>query len=333
MLYGITGSPDRIEVPAKNSDGTIDNLSSKEIVSLVPNFWLKWECKGTTKPEHLSNVSKKKHKLNYPRLSKALESKTEFTEQEWKKFGIDPHLKIRRYHYITVHEQNGKRGKWYYQPIDPGKFGNGMIDEDHEEGMRLSDFKWDPSSVDARLSYSQVLALRLYTTAFYKSINTDLRGQILQTDSGKHQQLKRGAVQFPVTTLVLADAIAKLRVRNANDSQYTRNNYLWRGMRDLTFSSDKLVGTEHAAMSTTADLKVALRYSAPGEGHKSILLQIRADNPMKLGADLSYLSAFPREKEFLYPPLTYLDEESRYKVTVDDDVFQVFVVTPTYPSS
>ena len=28
---------------------------------------------------------------------------------------------------------------------------------------------------------------------------------------------------------------------------------------------------------------------------------------MQVGADLSYCSAFPEEKEFLYPPLTYLE--------------------------
>ena len=29
-------------------------------------------------------------------------------------------------------------------------------------------------------------------------------------------------------------------------------------------------------------------------------------DPLSMGSDISWLSAFPNEKEFLYPPLTFL---------------------------
>lgn len=59
-------------------------------------------------------------------------------------------------------------------------------------------------------------------------------------------------------------------------------------------------------MSTTADLKIALKYSQGEVDSESLLLWLRTDNFMDRGVDLSWLSAFPHEKEYLYPPLTYL---------------------------
>ena len=35
---------------------------------------------------------------------------------------------------------------------------------------------------------------------------------------------------------------------------------------------------------------------------------------MNRGADVSFLSAFPNEKEYLYPPLTYLKPTGRKEV-------------------
>ena len=57
-------------------------------------------------------------------------------------------------------------------------------------------------------------------------------------------------------------------------------------------------------MSTTNDLKVAIRYGATGDN--CILLKLRTRSSMERGADLTYLSAFPGEREFLFKPLTFL---------------------------
>ena len=38
----------------------------------------------------------------------------------------------------------------------------------------------------------------------------------------------------------------------------------------------------------------------------SLLFKIKTKSFMQRGADLQYLSAFPAEKELLYPPLTFL---------------------------
>jgi hypothetical protein len=38
----------------------------------------------------------------------------------------------------------------------------------------------------------------------------------------------------------------------------------------------------------------------------SVLLRLASSSFIKCGADISYLSAFPAESEYLYPPLSFL---------------------------
>ena len=58
------------------------------------------------------------------------------------------------------------------------------------------------------------------------------------------------------------------------------------------------------AFVQTAKLWVALKYSQGGKN--SVLLWLRSENFMDRGVDLSWISAFPHEREFLYSPLTYM---------------------------
>ena len=53
---------------------------------------------------------------------------------------------------------------------------------------------------------------------------------------------------------------------------------------------------------------VAVQYSLSSF---SLLFKIKAEDFMSMGADLQWLSAFPHEAEFLYPPLTYLEPTGR----------------------
>jgi hypothetical protein len=85
---------------------------------------------------------------------------------------------------------------------------------------------------------------------------------------------------------------------------------LWRGLRNIKVADafTKSGGTEQALMSTTKDISVAVRYSLSSF---SLLFKIKAEDFMRMGADLEWLSAFPQEAEFLYPPLTYLEPTGR----------------------
>ena len=93
-------------------------------------------------------------------------------------------------------------------------------------------------------------------------------------------------------------------------------------------------GTEAAAMSTTSSLNIAMRYAL---SRRSLLLRIAAASFMQAGADLSFLSAFPGEKEMLYPPGTYLWPTGQRQTvelgdTPGESVIVVVEVEPTLPS-
>ena len=66
-------------------------------------------------------------------------------------------------------------------------------------------------------------------------------------------------------------------------------------------------------MSTTTDPAVAVAY---GQSTHSLLFKIVAKSFMSCGADISFLSAYPGEKEILFPPLTFLSPTGRRKETI-----------------
>ena len=114
---------------------------------------------------------------------------------------------------------------------------------------------------------------------------------------------------------------------HARDGDSTQSMVLWRGLRQVRASDVFLKngGTEMAFMSTTSDIRVAVRYSMSPH---SLLFRIVADDFMSIGASLQWLSAFPAEAEYLYPPLTYLKPTGRSsKIKVSDSAGQRMVYT------
>ncbi len=121
----------------------------------------------------------------------------------------------------------------------------------------------------------------------------------------------------------------------------------WRGMRNLKASPALLRdgGSEMAPMSSTSMLQVAVKYAlvdhsegaATAGGRRSdssLLFRIKTSSFMQRGADLSFLSTFPSEAEYLYPPLTYLKPKGGVakKLIFDDVLFTVVDVEPHFPS-
>ena len=51
-----------------------------------------------------------------------------------------------------------------------------------------------------------------------------------------------------------------------------------------------------APMSTTNDLKIAVKYTRPQQKGTALIFMLRVDSFMSLGADLTHLSAFPHEQ-------------------------------------
>mmetsp|Transcript_19317 Transcript_19317/g.63117 ORF Transcript_19317/g.63117 Transcript_19317/m.63117 type:complete len:379 (+) Transcript_19317:1624-2760(+) len=188
-------------------------------------------------------------------------------------------------------------------------------------GMRLSDFVAHKDADEAGLSEAHVAALRFYTTAAFATINNGLRDQARYRAGRPHP--------LPVTVAFIKEALGLLRVVAANQSKANMPVTLYRGMKSMKVQDNFLQqgrgGTELAPMSTTRSLKVAMQYSASED---SLLLRIDTRNFMVRGPEISFLSAFPEEEEYLFPPLTYLEPTPGGVQTlrVDDATFTVIDV-------
>lgn len=120
---------------------------------------------------------------------------------------------------------------------------NGHMDEGRN-GETFDDFVAHPHAQAAGLDAGHVLALRLYTTAAYKSLNNPLR-----------DMARTAPHPFPVTILKLSDGIKKLRAVSAGLAGAHECADLFRGMRDMSVTPEfeRAGGSELACMSTTTD--------------------------------------------------------------------------------
>jgi hypothetical protein len=201
---------------------------------------------------------------------------------------------------------------------------NGVRDHGRN-GVRPSHFTSHVIAQEAGLSEAEVYALRVYTTLAYQHINNPLR------DDARY--VRHEPVPLPVLTHFAASAIKKLRSVRARMQE--QEVVVWRGMRSVRVSEAFMRdgGTELAFMSTTTDLRVAVRYAL---SRHSVLLRIVARSFMSIGADVQWLSAFQGEAEVLFPPLTYLQPTGRTDFVEAKDrdgrpvSFTVIEVTPTF---
>ena len=110
-------------------------------------------------------------------------------------------------------------------------------------GMRFADFVAHAHAAD-NLDEEHVLALRMYSTIIFRSINAPMR------DQGRH---KRGEPHpLPVTVALLEEGVSRLRAVEGKTATANEPLDLWRGMRDATVAEQFLLqgGTELAPMST-----------------------------------------------------------------------------------
>jgi len=191
-----------------------------------------------------------------------------------------------------------------FEKTSEREYPNGIRDKGRGR-MELSDFMGNKKVKEATLTEAEVVSIRLYTTIAYQFMNEPLRDDE-QYDRGEQCPLA-------VTTHFAWMGIKKLRALRAEKN--TDGMTLWRGMRNVEIAHDSVFmqrgGTEMAFMSTTQDLKVAVRYCL---SQQSLLFKIVSPNFMTMGADVQWLSAFPNEAEILYPPLTYLKPTGRRQV-------------------
>lgn len=128
-----------------------------------------------------------------------------------------------------------------------------------------------------------------------------------------------------MTVSYINEAIKQLRATASSLELYP---VLWRGFENTRireeFLKDRKGGCELGLMSTTNSLSIATMYSKSIEGN-ALLFKIKVDNMKQLGADISWLSAFPQEEEILYPPLTYLQPTGKVETTTIDNLLFTIV--------
>jgi hypothetical protein len=170
----------------------------------------------------------------------------------------------------------------------------GTYSDDNDECIGLDELVAHPHAVLAKLERYHVLALRLYTTDTHKKINDPLRSNPPQRPH-----------PFAATTYFISEGIKMLRAVAASLKDAHTEQIFWRGMKDvdLTIEFGKNGGTEFACMSTSASIAVAVKFAA---SKCPLILKYETKDFMNRGADISFLSVHPTEKEALYPPLTYL---------------------------
>jgi hypothetical protein len=177
------------------------------------------------------------------------------------------------------------------------------------------------------LNNHHVLAIRIYTTTCYRSINSPMRKK-------PHAQLPH---PFAATMYYITTGLKILRAAQGEDTvNASKEQCFYRGLRDLQISSKftEMGGTEMSCMSTTFDINVAAAFAS---GSMSpLLFRYRSNDFMSSGACIWFISVYPEEKEVLYPPLTYLScptAGSRTEVVINGRTFPVVEVRPTYPET
>ena len=189
-------------------------------------------------------------------------------------------------------------------------------------GKRLRDFVADPIAQTAGLNEVHVLVLRFYTTEGFRTINDGLRALARDQRGDPHP--------LPACVGFMIEAIQRLRSVTATSPEAMDTVDVWRGMRNAMLSDDFSVegGTELAPVSTTADLSTAVQY---GASTSSTFMKIVSDSFMNRGAELTFLSTFPGEREHLYPPFTFLKPTGRREtVTLGQLTFNIVEMTPVF---
>jgi hypothetical protein len=160
---------------------------------------------------------------------------------------------------------------------------------------------------DAKLCEEEVIAIVLYTGPMFQVYNTILR----RYPENKFAIFNNGGNLFSTTIFVLVSAVQKL-------SRFTRiplGTFLYRGLGgkmdlpDVFFQIDAQGCSGYAEwgfLSTTSDRDVALGYSGVKERLPKAMVMVIETSSIDRGADISELSQYPGEKEFLYLPCSFV---------------------------
>ena len=157
-----------------------------------------------------------------------------------------------------------------------------------------------------------------YTTSSYSRINDPLRAEPPVRPP-----------PFAATTFFISEGVKKLRAVAAELDDATTEKTFWRGLRDLGISDEfqETGGTDCACVSTTACPETALSFAGSA---MPLLFKLVSKDFMSRGADIGFLSVYPNEQEYLYPPLTFLRCEKIETETFGGKEVVVATVEPSF---
>ena len=249
--------------------------------------------------------------------------------------------------YVRSH-RSGDFSRLPSLPEDSGKLKPASRIDLGNRGLSLDDFLALPAAASAGLKRAHVLALRLYSSSVFRSINRPLHDGC--SPERPHP--------YPALVALLTEAIKKLRAAetakaNARPAEAaaaaaaaaaavaaapedettvgaksTPQRVLWRGMCNLDVASEfkQRGGTELSPMSMSmnraisekgvlADVAARMKLN-PEAPLMPLLLKVRVDSAAHMGAVVQPFSVYPDEFECVYPPCTYLEPRSEKEETV-----------------
>jgi hypothetical protein len=218
-----------------------------------------------------------------------------------------------------------EKGKTY--PHTPrNKFEWNIPDGQHWKGdfgrdlVPLKEFSSREVVKQAKLEEIEVAGLRLYTGPMFTLYNAVLR------DFPKQMVSLLKGNKYETTLFCITSGVLKL----SKTTKIPLDRRLWRGLGGMILPSqfwevkDGFRGAvELGFMSTTCKREVAMQYSGAAV-QRGIVFEIQVGR-IDIGADVSSLSQYPSEEEFLFPPLSCLEVAGEPRVEAGIVIFPLRV--------
>jgi NLR family CARD domain-containing protein 3 len=169
----------------------------------------------------------------------------------------------------------------------------------------------------ACLQRPEVVCLRLYTGPMYMLYNAVMRKHPKAT----YESLQGN--QYETTIFCIMSGVIKL----SKAAHIPPGRRVFRGLGGMILPEEFWRmkkggfrgGVEWGLMSTTTNKNVAMQYSGVKQ-QRGTVFEITVGR-IDMGADLSWLSQYPKEKEILFPPLTCLEVVGEPRVEENVIVF------------
>jgi hypothetical protein len=189
--------------------------------------------------------------------------------------------------------------------------------------VKLDEVMKLPQVAQYKLQAVEVQVLRLYTGPMFNLYNAVLR----KFPADLYEKLQGN--QYETTISCIISGILKISKKTV----IPHDRRLWRGLGGMILPEsfwDKNKGAdgfrggvEMGFMSTTTNREVAIQYSGSDKKRGSVF-EIAAGR-IDIGADIKFLSQYPGEAEYLFPPLSCLEVNGDPRIEGDVIVFPLRV--------